>query len=87
MGAKGSCMIGGNISTNAGGVRLIRWYKLTEIRYGGLHGTVLSIEVVLPGGEILELGNCYSHDFKENIYEKIIQDMILSICLLDLKGV
>ena len=33
LGAKGSCHIGGNVSTNAGGLRLIR--------YGSLHGTVL----------------------------------------------
>lgn len=33
LGAKGSCQIGGNVSTNAGGLRLIR--------YGSLHGTVL----------------------------------------------
>lgn len=35
LGAKGSCHIGGNVSTNAGGLRLIR--------YGSLHGTVLGI--------------------------------------------
>ncbi|TKA55394.1 hypothetical protein B0A53_02318 [Rhodotorula sp. CCFEE 5036] len=40
LGAKGSCHIGGNISTNAGGLRLLR--------YGSLHGTVLGIEAVLP---------------------------------------
>ncbi|KZT30354.1 FAD-binding domain-containing protein [Neolentinus lepideus HHB14362 ss-1] len=45
-GAKGSCMIGGNCSTNAGGVRLLR--------YGSLHGTVLGLEVVLPDGTILD---------------------------------
>jgi D-2-hydroxyglutarate dehydrogenase len=33
LGAKGSCQIGGNISTNAGGLRFIR--------YGSLHGNVL----------------------------------------------
>lgn len=33
LGAKGSCQIGGNVSTNAGGLRLIR--------YGSLHGNVL----------------------------------------------
>lgn len=33
LGAKGSCQIGGNVSTNAGGLRLVR--------YGSLHGTVL----------------------------------------------
>ena len=38
LGAKGSCQIGGNIATNAGGLRLLR--------YGSLHGTVLGLEVV-----------------------------------------
>lgn len=33
LGAKGSCQIGGNVSTNAGGLRLVR--------YGSLHGSVL----------------------------------------------
>ncbi|CAL9075382.1 unnamed protein product [Musa acuminata var. zebrina] len=33
LGAKGSCQIGGNISTNAGGLRFVR--------YGSLHGTIL----------------------------------------------
>lgn len=48
LGAKGSCQIGGNVSTNAGGVRLLR--------YGSLHGTVLSLEVVLPDGRVVEMG-------------------------------
>lgn len=46
LGAKGSCHIGGNVSTNAGGLRLLR--------YGSLHGTVLGLEVVLPDGTILD---------------------------------
>lgn len=46
LGAKGSCHIGGNVATNAGGLRFLR--------YGSLHGNVLGIEVVLPNGEILD---------------------------------
>ncbi|RIB08189.1 hypothetical protein C2G38_2147195 [Gigaspora rosea] len=46
LGAKGSCHIGGNVATNAGGLRLLR--------YGSLHGNVLGLEVVLPDGTILE---------------------------------
>lgn len=38
LGAKGSCHIGGNLATNAGGLRLLR--------YGSLHGNVLGLEVV-----------------------------------------
>lgn len=38
LGAKGSCHIGGNLATNAGGLRLLR--------YGSLRGTVLGLEAV-----------------------------------------
>jgi FAD/FMN-containing dehydrogenase len=44
LGAKGSCQIGGNVATNAGGLRLLRW--------GSLHGSVLGLEAVLPDGTI-----------------------------------
>lgn len=44
--AKGSCHIGGNVATNAGGLRLLR--------YGSLHGSVLGIEAVLPDGTIVD---------------------------------
>ncbi|KAI0392573.1 hypothetical protein F5Y17DRAFT_352829 [Xylariaceae sp. FL0594] len=46
LGAKGSCHIGGNVSTNAGGLRLLR--------YGSLHGSVLGIQAVLPDGTIVD---------------------------------
>lgn len=46
LGAKGSCQIGGNVATNAGGLRLLR--------YGSLHGSVLGIEAVLPDGTIMD---------------------------------
>ncbi|CAG8602318.1 10405_t:CDS:10, partial [Racocetra persica] len=45
IGSKGSCHIGGNVATNAGGVRYLR--------YGSLHGSILGLEVVLPDGTIL----------------------------------
>ncbi|GAA94902.1 uncharacterized protein L969DRAFT_96371 [Mixia osmundae IAM 14324] len=50
LGAKGSCQIGGNLATNAGGLRLLR--------YGNLHGSVLGLEVVLPDerGTVLKVG-------------------------------
>ncbi|TVU41973.1 hypothetical protein EJB05_15537, partial [Eragrostis curvula] len=47
LGAKGSCHIGGNVSTNAGGLRFIR--------YGSLHGNVLGLEVVLANGTVLDM--------------------------------
>jgi FAD/FMN-containing dehydrogenase len=46
--SKGSSHIGGNISTNAGGVRVIR--------YGLTRQWVLGLEVVTAGGDVLELG-------------------------------
>lgn len=45
LGARGSCTIGGNISTNAGG--------LSVLRYGMTREQVLGLEVVLADGTIL----------------------------------
>ena len=42
--AEGSCSIGGNLSTNAGGIQVLR--------YGNTRDLVLGIEVVLPNGEV-----------------------------------
>ena len=44
LGAKASCTIGGNLSTNAGGVNVLR--------YGNTRDLVLGLEVVLPDGRI-----------------------------------
>ncbi|MBT5811362.1 MAG: FAD-binding oxidoreductase [Rhodospirillaceae bacterium] len=44
LGAEGTCQIGGNISTNAGGVNVLR--------YGNARELVLGLEVVLPDGRI-----------------------------------
>ena len=44
LGAEGSCMIGGNLSTNAGGTGVLR--------YGNARGLVLGLEVVLPDGRV-----------------------------------
>lgn len=46
LGAKGSCFVGGNVATNAGGLRLLR--------YGSLHGSVLGLQVVFADGTILD---------------------------------
>lgn len=43
--AEGSCRIGGNLSTNAGGVQVLR--------YGNTRDLCLGIEAVLPNGEVL----------------------------------
>ncbi len=44
--AEGSCQIGGNLSTNAGGVNVLR--------YGTARQQVLGLEVVLPDGSVIE---------------------------------
>lgn len=54
LGAKGSCQIGGNIATCAGGLRLIR--------YGSLAANTLGLEVVLPNGEVLSMMNHMKKD-------------------------
>ena len=45
MGSEGSCQLGGVLSTNAGG--------LAVLRYGTARDLVLGIEVVLPNGDVL----------------------------------
>jgi D-lactate dehydrogenase (cytochrome) len=46
LGAEGSCQIGGNLSTNAGG--------LAALRYGVARELTLGLEVVLPDGRVIE---------------------------------
>jgi FAD/FMN-containing dehydrogenase len=46
LGARGSCTVGGNIATNAGGNRVIR--------YGMMRELVLGLEVVLADGTVIE---------------------------------
>ena len=60
--ARGSCAIGGNLSTNAGGNRVIR--------YGMAREMVLGIEVVLPDGTLMTslnkmLKNNAGYDLKQ----------------------
>ena len=47
LGAQGSCMIGGNLSTNAGGVNVLK--------YGNTRELCLGLEIVLPDGKIMNL--------------------------------
>jgi len=46
LGSEGSCQLGGNLSTNAGGTAVLR--------YGMMRDLVLGLEVVLPDGQLLE---------------------------------
>lgn len=45
-----SCLIGGNLATNAGGLK--------AVRYGVTRNQVYAVEMVTPTGDIVELGAC-----------------------------
>ena len=47
LGAKGSCQIGGNVATNAGGLRMVK--------YGSMHQNILGLEVVQSNGVVLNM--------------------------------
>ena len=60
--ARGSCSIGGNIATNAGGIRVIR--------YGNTREWIAALKVVTGSGELLELNrglikNSSGYDFRQ----------------------
>ncbi|KEA63622.1 D-2-hydroxyglutarate dehydrogenase [Marinobacterium lacunae] len=62
LGARGSCTIGGNIATNAGGIRVIR--------YGMMRDLVLGVEAVLADGTVVNsmntmLKNNAGYDLKQ----------------------
>src|SRR5690606_32267814 len=46
LGSEGSCQLGGNLSTNAGGTAVLR--------YGMARDLCLGLEVVLPDGRVLD---------------------------------
>ncbi|MCB1960798.1 MAG: FAD-binding oxidoreductase [Rhodocyclaceae bacterium] len=52
--SEGSCQIGGNIATNAGGVHVLR--------YGNMRQLVLGLEVVLPDGQVWDGLRCLNKD-------------------------
>jgi len=53
-GARGSCMIGGMLSTNAGGSNVVR--------YGNTRALCMGLEVVLADGRVLDLMNALHKD-------------------------
>ncbi|NKF22999.1 FAD-binding oxidoreductase [Solimonas marina] len=62
LGARGSCTIGGNVSTNAGGINVIR--------YGMMRAHVLGLEAVLADGTVISsmnrmLKNNAGYDLKQ----------------------
>jgi FAD/FMN-containing dehydrogenase len=62
LGARGSCTIGGNLSTNAGGTNVIR--------FGMMRAQVLGLEAVLPNGTVISsmnrmLKNNTGYDLKQ----------------------
>lgn len=61
IGSKGTCQIGGNVSTNAGGHHFFR--------FGSLHGTVVGMEVVLANGRILRLNIDCNDDDDDQSYQ------------------
>ena len=54
LGSEGSCQIGGNLSTNAGG--------LSVLRYGMMRDLVLGLEVVLADGRLLPCAQALRKD-------------------------
>jgi FAD/FMN-containing dehydrogenase len=46
LGAKGSCQIGGNLATNAGGIKFIK--------YNSMHANTLGLTAVVPNGTVLD---------------------------------
>ncbi len=54
LGSQGSCQIGGNLSTNAGG--------MSVLRYGMMRDLVLGIEVVLADGRVLPCAQALRKD-------------------------
>ena len=62
LGARGSCTIGGNVATNAGGVNVFR--------YGMMRNLVLGLEAVLADGTVISsmnrmLKNNAGYDLKQ----------------------
>ena len=46
LGAKGSCTVGGNLATNAGGINFIR--------HNSLHANCIGLKAVLPDGRVID---------------------------------
>src|SRR5438477_305720 len=69
LGAEGSCQIGGNLSTNAGGIAVLR--------YGNTRELTLGLEVVLPDGRIwyvlLEMSSSQTESGIRALLERLLE--------------
>jgi FAD/FMN-containing dehydrogenase len=65
LGAKGSCCIGGNVASNAGG----QYYY----RYGSIAANLLGLQVVLANGNVLDLNYETRTNLKDNSGYKLHQ--------------
>ena len=54
LGARGSCMVGGNVATLAGGINFVK--------YGSLRNYILGLEVVLSDGTVLDMMKAITKD-------------------------
>ena len=55
LGSKGSCQLGGNASTNAGGIHMVK--------HGSFRSHILGLQAVMANGSILNLS---SSAYKDN---------------------
>jgi D-2-hydroxyglutarate dehydrogenase len=54
MGSKGSCTVGGNAATNAGGIHVVR--------FGSFRSNILGLTAVLPDGQVLTMNKSLRKD-------------------------
>lgn len=73
LGAKGSCLIGGNVATNAGGLRVVR--------FGSLRSAILGLDIILADGSHLD---CLTSLRKDNTGVDLKQAFIGSEGILGL---
>jgi FAD/FMN-containing dehydrogenase len=78
LGAKGSCQIGGNIATNAGGLRFLR--------YGSLRANVLGLEVRSMSFRGVNRRGAHTMIYLDEGGSRHIRFLIISLCLSAMSG-